>query len=423
MREYKRFLRLAIALMCAVLVGVIIYNVFRDKPGRFILTVGEDQTIDLSIPYTLRIDSDNVVVDDGESRRANLNSCVVLESDVRGSYEGRMYLFGIIPTRKVQIDVVDKNMLYAGGNILGLKFDTEGALVVGFGNVNSDKRASCPAKNILNVGDYIVMANGKKVTDKELLVKQIRTNGVKPMVFVIKRGNEYINVKITPQIADDGTAKIGAMIRDDMAGVGTLSFVDPANNTFGMLGHGLYDVDSNVLVDFSDASVYLARTVGIKKGQKNDVGEIAGAININKENLLGKVSANTNLGVCGSVDGLAATLDKLSLSSDDLYEIGHASSVKKGKAYIINACLGSRKRYEIEITDVGYGRANKEKSLKIKVIDKTLLNKTGGIIQGMSGSPIIQDGKIVGVVTHVSVNNPQVGYGIFIDDMLKIKRQ
>lgn len=418
MNNYKRFLKYSIIVMISLLIFWLGCSILSDRPDRYVLTVGERTSIEFDLPYSIKSDGNIFITKDGRTAHASVDSAVVVEGDALGSYEADMFLFGFIPAGRVKIDIVDKNMLYAGGNILGLKFDTEGALVVGLKDVNSDKINSCPARGILHIGDYIIMAGGIKVKEKEQLVSLIEKNGTHPMSFVVKRGNEYIDLNITPEKGDDNKPRIGAMIRDDMAGVGTLSFINPAEETFGMLGHGIYDVDTKEIVDFSEASAYLARTVSIKKGTKNNVGEIAGAINLSKNECVGKITANTNLGVFGEISNMTYALSMLKLSENDLYEIGHSSMIKKGNAYIISAALGERKKYDVEITEINYNRRNKEKSLKLTVTDKSLIKKTGGIIQGMSGSPIIQEGKIIGVVTHVSVENPKIGYGIFIDDML-----
>lgn len=424
MKVCKRQRSLFDVVMVAFLIlslGLIIYDHSIKKPNKLLITVGEKGYIDLAVPYTLRIDANDLLLkdDSGETRRANLNNCVVVEGDKVGSYQGKLYLFGLIPTGKVTVEVEPKNKVYVGGNVLGLVFNTEGALVTGFGDITSDKKMVSPAKGVLKEGDYITKINDTVIISKEQLIDIINVNGNGSVKLTISRDGQELIVSINPQKASDGKYKIGAYIRDDMAGIGTLTYVNPNDGSFGMLGHGIYDVDCDVLVDYSEAKVYLSKIIGITKGTRDRVGEIAGAINLNEETYIGTVTSNSEMGVKGQAYDLNGTLDKLDISDNDLYSLGYSTEIHKGKAELITNCLGAKDKYEVEITGIDSKHINKEKAIKIVVKDKRLLDKTGGVVQGLSGSPIIQNGKLVAVLTHVSVGKPEIGYGMFIETMIK----
>ena len=215
-----------------------------------------------------------------------------------------------------------------------------------------------------------------------------------------------------PVITEDGTGKLGIWVRSDTQGIGTMTYLD-LNGRFGALGHGISDSDTGELVEISDGNLYDTRIVGIEKGSTGNPGVMSGVIYYGPGTMMGEITANTDQGIFGQVNQRL----KSQITSEPI-EIGFHQEVKKGKAYIRSGVSGEIKDYEIEIMKGDESNIQDNKSLVLQVTDPELLSLTGGIVQGMSGSPIIQNGKLIGAVTHVFVQDSAKGYGIFIEKML-----
>ena len=216
-----------------------------------------------------------------------------------------------------------------------------------------------------------------------------------------------MEIKIKPEFSqNDHRYKIGTWIRDNTQGIGTMTYI--RGNAFGGLGHGIYDIDTGTLMNVKGGFLLTPDIYSIKKGKAGTPGEIVGGIEYKEENIIGSISKNTEKGIYG----------KTTNTDQRSYEIGYRQDVKKGKAYIFSDLSGTMKRYEIRINKVVPSDSDVLKSMEIEVTDKELLKLTNGIIQGMSGSPIIQDGKLIGALTHVFVNDPTKGYAILIETML-----
>ena len=218
---------------------------------------------------------------------------------------------------------------------------------------------------------------------------------------------------MNPVQAADGNYKLGAWVRDDTQGIGTMTYVD-TNGNFGALGHGISDSDTGDVVEIDEGALYETEIMGIEKGSAGNPGVMAGVIYYGPGSRLGSIEANTRVGIFGKVN------EKLQKSiSGEALEIGYRQDVKKGQAWIRSSVSGEPRDYEIEIQRIDYNPIQENKSLVIRIVDEELLKLTGGIVQGMSGSPILQDGKLVGAVTHVFVQDSTRGYGIFVEDMLR----
>lgn len=220
-------------------------------------------------------------------------------------------------------------------------------------------------------------------------------------------------VEMTPVETADGDFKLGLWIRDDTQGIGTMTYIS-TNGEFGALGHGISDSDTGMLVQTSGGELYDTEIMGIEKGTFGKPGVMSGVIYYGNQSKLGAIEANTNEGIFGTVNEKFRNRVK-----SEAIPIGYRQDVKKGKAYVRSNVSGELKDYEIEIQKVDYSTARKSKDMIIKVTDPELLELTGGIVQGMSGSPIIQDGKLIGAVTHVFIQDSTRGYGIFIENMLE----
>lgn len=427
MKLYRRILICAIIVLTCIMAVMVFSGIYKYKPTNLWLVTGDAQEFELNLPYSLKIDSKDIYVSAGdESKKVpadqitiNLNDNFNLSSDVTGSCKAQVYLFNLIPVDTIEVNVVTPSTCYVGGQIVGISLTTDGVLVLGSGEVTTKNGDVVePVKNILRSGDYIVEINGIEVNDKEKLIEYVQECKGESVNVKVKRNGETIELSIKPVMAEDGSYKIGAWIRDDTAGIGTLTYIDPATGHFGALGHGITDVDTGTLLDILSGDVYRARVMSINKGVRGNPGEIVGVMSRTSENYIGSLSDNDSIGIYGKIEDMDNCLDILNIDSRRLYEIGYASTVHEGDITIVSECLGELEEYTAVIETVDHSNVNTEKAMRIRITDKRLLSSTGGIVQGMSGSPIIQDGKLIGAVTHVLVDDPAEGYGIFIENMI-----
>ncbi len=299
------------------------------------------------------------------------------------------------------------------GNTVGIYINTKGILVIDTGEVTGmNGKNSAPAKNKLMQGDYIVGLNGETMKTKKQLVEHITNCNGETLVFKVLRNGEKIDVKVEPVQADVGIYKVGIWVKDDLQGLGTITYV--TGKSFGALGHSVNDTDTGEVLAVSGGEIYEADIFGIEKGVVGTPGEIEGMIAYQTENVVGHIEDNRLYGVFGEV----TKAFQQSIDEADAMELADKEEVKIGKAQIQSYVSGEKQRYDIEITAI-HKNDNGDLEMEIEVTDDDLISLTGGIVQGMSGSPIIQDGKIIGAVTHVLVNDPTRGYGIFIENMLE----
>lgn len=298
--------------------------------------------------------------------------------------------------------------LCVGGFAFGVRFGTSGVFVVNVGGVISNEKEVTPALDAgVRPGDIIKKVNGEEINTAAEFSEAIAKSEGKAALVIDRNGSE-ITVTLTPAKEDvTGTYKAGIEIKDSMAGIGTVTYVDAESGAFGGLGHGICDPSTGILMPLKKGSAMQVEIGGVVKGKCGKPGEIKGYFLSERT---GNVVSNT---LCG-VFGYFSTLPTLS----DPIPIGTRNDIKEGKA-VIRCTLGSDgvKEYEIELSRIDRDGTD-NKNFVITVTDKALIERTGGIIQGMSGSPIIQDGKLVGAVTHVLVNDPTRGYGILIENML-----
>ncbi|MBQ5696193.1 MAG: SpoIVB peptidase [Clostridium sp.] len=322
---------------------------------------------------------------------------------------------GLIPIKSVSVQKLDDIKLYPGGTSVGIKLSTEGVLVVGFSDVETrGGTESSPAKVAgLQLGDVLLKVNGNEIQGAKqlgLLIKENNNNLVN--VEFIRQGCKF-NKDI--ELVKEGEAyKLGLWVRDSTAGIGTLTFYDANSKTFGALGHPITDGDTNTTFTIKDGDLLSASILSVRKGEKGVPGELRGLF-VNERSTIGKISINATSGIFGST-----TKDLINPKFSEPMSIGLRNEVKEGPATIIST-VGDEgpKEYSIEIVKLLQQDKSGPKSMIIKVTDEELLSKTGGIVQGMSGSPIIQNNKIVGAVTHVLINKPDIGYGIYIEWMLE----
>ena len=307
--------------------------------------------------------------------------------------------------------------LYVGGFPIGIRMNTEGVLVVGFSDIEiKDTRLESPGRKAgIEIGDTIIKIDGRRVLNSKELQKIVNECKSDNLTVEIKRNDKTIERNIKTILSSiDNSKKIGLWVRDSTAGVGTLTFYDKESNIYGALGHPITDADTNSVLKVRTGEVLDSSIIGVKKGVKGSPGELKG-IFINENDIRGNIDANTYAGIYGKLD----SDNKFKFSSQPM-QIMERKQVKEGKAKILTTIDENGPRlYDAEIVKVYNQDSPDTKSMVIKVTDKRLLDKTGGIVQGMSGSPIIQDDKLVGAVTHVLVNRADVGYGIYIEWMLE----
>ena len=257
----------------------------------------------------------------------------------------------------------------------------------------------------------ILQCNGTAVTSSEQFQTLLRSAEGETLALQVGRNSDRTTVTVRPEQNEQGDWAIGAWIRDSMAGIGTMTFCDPATGVFGALGHGITDTDTAQLMPFASGSILPSTVKAVRRGEAGSAGELRGDFDLTTQ--LGTLSANTNCGIFGTV-GDAEFLEKLGPA----LPVADPSEVRSGPAVILSNVEGDTvKEYTVEITKLSPG-ANDPRELLVTVTDPELLAATGGIVQGQSGSPILQDGKLVGAVTHVLLNDPTRGYGIFIETML-----
>ena len=353
---------------------------------------------------------DNIYITKGEDANINVEFPLVMIDDRICS------LFGIIPIKEVSISEVEEQTVYPCGKIIGLYTETEGVFVIDTCEIESQKGESInPSKGKIQTGDYIVAIDGEALKSKEDMVKMVSESEGETMSFSIIRDGTDKEISLTPIKSKIGTYLLGIWVKDDQAGVGTMTYFTDTGK-FGALGHGMGNGEDGELLCIDSGEIYNSKILGIEKGKKGTPGEVKGAIYYGSGNHLGELNSNCSVGMFGEID-----LDdyKDYVLEMDSYEVAHKQEIKKGKAQIISEVSGELEYYDIEITYIDYLSMDNNKGLHVEITDPKLLELTGGIVQGMSGSPIIQNGKLVGAVTHVLVNDPTRGYGIFIEDMLK----
>lgn len=323
-------------------------------------------------------------------------------------------LFDLIPLKTVRADAYKRLSVYPGGMPFGVKFFTEGVTVVGFSDIECGGKQLNPAKDAgIRQKDIITHVGGKPLADAASLTEAVETSEGRPLTLRCLRGEQTFDVTVTPAKAD-GKYKTGILVRDSGAGIGTVSFILPEGNYFAGLGHGICDTDTGTLIPICRGTVADVTISGITKGQSGTPGEIKGFFTPGKT---GTLLGNTHCGVYGILSELPKDCPT------DTVPIGLKNDLREGEAHILctldESGIG---RYTVEISDINRN-ADGGKCFIVTVTDPALLEKTGGIVQGMSGSPIIQDGKLVGAVTHVLVSDPTRGYGIFVENMLTMLPQ
>ncbi len=327
------------------------------------------------------------------------------------TYQATLKLFGLFPLKDVKVKVVDQPLVIPCGIPFGIKMYTDGVLVVSMSDVDTSTGPFNPARSAgIKTGDVIVSIDGKTVTTTEQVADIVEESGGKTMTFHIRRDNIAFDIRFTPALSvNENRWKAGLWVRDSSAGIGTLTFFDPESEIFGGLGHAVCDVDTGEILPIASGEIVPARIYSVVKGAAGTPGELRGGFEAGS---LGNLQINGETGIYGNlstmpVDGQAVP-------------VAMKQQVHTGQAQVLTTINGTTpKLYDIQIDQVRYNDSSPTRNMVVVITDPELLEETGGIVQGMSGSPILQDGMLVGAVTHVFVNDPTKGFAIFAENMLK----
>lgn len=379
-------------------------------PKKIILFEGQSYEIDKSLPVTAKLSNDQAVA------VSETKDYISINGKATGTNELILDIAGF-PIKKVNVEIIDDFKLVPGGQSIGVKLNTIGVLVVGHHLVSTDEGRNSPGEAAgIKVGDIITEINGKAIQRMADVSEMVQSAGEenKPLSLVIKREEKTIRTKLTPQKDEsEQSYKLGLYIRDSAAGIGTMTFYHPGTKKYGALGHVISDADTKKPIVVKDGQIVSSTVTSIEKGSNGDPGEKLARFSPDKE-VIGNIKRNSPFGIFGSL--------KNNIQNDLMDEalpITLSHQVKEGPAEILTVVDGTKvERFDIEIVSSIPQKFPAIKGMVLKVTDEELLKKTGGIVQGMSGSPIIQDGKIIGAVTHVFVNDPTSGYGVHIEWML-----
>ena len=399
MRNLKRLL----IVLVLTIIYVYVCNIGM-LPSDIILMQGE--TLNLNTVFGLNVQDEETM-----QASSSLNNSIVEET---GQMDLSLNLFNLFSVKDVTVNVIPKTTVIPVGKAIGMKLYTEGVLVVGMSEIEGKK----PYENSgIETGDKIIEIDNTQIDNTDELIECVNNSNGKELEIKYISDNEEKTTSIEPVKTSSNEYKLGLWVRDAAAGVGTLTFYEPSTGEFGALGHGINDVDTYELIDIASGELVTTDIIDIVKGEDGSPGEIRGTIDNGIS--LGNIYKNTSFGIYGNIDNVA----KLTLTQYKEYEVANRSEITTGKAEILCELEnGKTQSYEIEIQRLFLENNENNKSMLIKVTDEELIQKTGGIIQGMSGAPIIQNGKFIGAVTHVLVNDAKTGYAVFGDLMIKQMR-
>lgn len=404
----KLIKKITIIILLLVIYVYTCYIVF--LPSNYIIMEGENLEINTLLGMSLISKGSSNL--EAVQAVSNINKNKVNQV---GKIDFSLNLLNLFNIKDVSVNIIPKTSVVPVGEAIGMKLYTEGVLVVGMSEIEGKK----PYENSgIQEGDRIIQINENDISNTTELMQEVNASYGNEINIKYIHDEETVTTSIKPTKDSNNEYKLGLWVRDAAAGVGTLTFYEPSTGMFASLGHGILDVDTSDLITIANGELVTTNILSIQKGEKGTPGEIKGTIESGYT--IGQISKNTPFGVYGILN----TPSYLSISPNDAIEVLSRDEIQIGKAEIICELEnGKREYYTIEIQKIFTGNNEDNKSMLLKVTDERLLEKTGGIVQGMSGAPIIQNGKFVGAVTHVLVNDPTMGYGVFGDIMIKQMRQ
>lgn len=414
-----------VALLLAAAVFVVPIAASADKlPNQVFLTEGNSQTLDFGLPWSLRLtaqsDAAEVLRLNGNSLAEQseyaLNQPLTISTGEQGTADLTLNLLGLIPIKNIKVTVSEEKTLYPGGQSIGVMLYTNGALVVGCSDITTEngKTVNPASEAGLLPGDIIEQIGGETIKNADHLSALIQELDEGQMRLTVRRDGELKEIWVTPvRDAQDGSLRLGIWVRDSTAGVGTLTFYDPQTGAFAGLGHAITDVDTGKQLTVKEGEIIQSEIIEVVKGAAGEPGELKGYFDP-KTDVMGIISKNTDYGIYGKANETPDCdwyCNPIQAAARDEVEVGPATLLCTLNSEGVRA-------YTCRIVQVNQQSAPAPKSFVVEITDEKLLSVTGGIVQGMSGSPVIQNGKLVGAVTHVFVNDPTKGYGIYLDWML-----
>ncbi|MEG0832484.1 MAG: SpoIVB peptidase [Oscillospiraceae bacterium] len=343
--------------------------------------------------------------------KAEKKELTEVSTSAGGSYNATLWLLDMIPLKTVRVSTIGEMRVIPGGMPFGIKMFTRGVVVVGFGEIYTAAGAQCPARDAgLELGDIIITVGGKNVSGNDDLYSVVSASKGRTLEILYRRGGVEKKAFLNPLMARDNSGyKAGMWVRDSTAGIGTVTYINERTHVVAGLGHGVTDVDTGVIMPVDSGELVSVQISGAVKGQAGAPGELSGMFVVNRP--IATLERNCETGVYGKL--------LMNFYSGDALLVGLKQEIHEGPAFVLVTVDGNGPRYyDANIERINISDGAPTKNLVIKITDDALIQRTGGIVQGMSGSPIIQNGKIIGAITHVFVNEPTKGYGIFIENML-----
>lgn len=387
------------------------------------LLEGETYYVNPKLPFVyIRGDQEGIILLNGSplpQKAIHVPPPLNMEASGLGQVNLQLTLFGVIPLRQITVNVLPEVYLVPGGHSIGIRLSSRGVTVAGYYYFDHQGRSRSPGRESgIRVGDSLLAVEGTPIEDTghtaRLLNEASARNPGKAITIRVGREGKELEIPVQPLYSDaDGDYRIGLYIRDSAAGVGTLSFYDPGSRRYGALGHIIMDSDTRQPVTISDGSIVQARIVNIRPARRGQPGEKTGVF-VDQDTLRGTIDCNTPFGIFGTLHSFQGVPEL----EPEVLPMALANQVEIGPAEMLTVIEGEYiGRYSVEIERLVQQSRPSDKGIILRVVDAELLERTGGIVQGMSGSPIIQNGRLIGAVTHVFINDPSRGYGIFMEWM------
>ncbi|MDP4120366.1 MAG: SpoIVB peptidase [Bacillota bacterium] len=398
MKKFFKGLSVALFFVCLALL-ITCGSISMSMPSTYYVTNFSENQTEFSFPVSLHAFQNSAV------------TATSLSNDKK-EFNGDLMLMNIIPLKNIKIDLINEHKIIPCGTPFGVKMFTAGVIVVKIDDINYNGKTTSPGKNAgLKKGDIISKINNTKIDSNETFMDIMSKNDGSPLHLEVFRNGTKMNLTLKPaQTSEDGDYKAGIWIRDSSAGIGTITFYDPFHSQFGALGHGICDVDTGDLMPLAHGEIVGATISSVTKGVPGSPGGLNGYFKGSSP--IANVEKNCSSGLYGVMQNCP--------SNNKPIDIAMKQEIKTGYAQILTTINGETpKYYDIQIESINYKDTFETKNMVIKITDPELLKQTGGIVQGMSGSPIIQNGKFVGAVTHVFINDPTQGYGIFAEKMME----
>lgn len=402
--DHMNFFKKAILIIVLLILLIYVSNI-TNIPDSILLFKGENFNVKTALGIKINENTDKKII----QTSADIDTENFVEKKTLS-----VSFLNIFNIKEIEINEIPQAEVVPLGNIVGLRLYASGVLVIGKTEIKGEK----PYKtSTIKEGDLITAVNSKKVeTTTDLITSVNDSKGNSIEITYVREGIIYTTT-IEPVKTDKDEYKIGLWVRDGAIGVGTISYYEPSTKYFAALGHPIIDTDTGEIVSIKEGELVNASVISIKKGEEGNPGEIKGSLKSDEK--IGQISTNTEFGIYGTLDNLSS----LNIDKENKIKVALREEIKTGDAKVLLTLEdGIRKEYDVKIKKIYKNNDKDNKSMLIEIVDEDLKNLTGGIIQGMSGAPLIQNGKFIGAITHVLVNNPELGYAVFGDLMIKQMR-